>query len=216
MPRRGLRTPQHARTAGAGAVLFAILAALLAILALLAPAALGSELTNSGDNLRDGWYPEQGSLTPQLVSGGTFGQLWSSEVEGSVYAQPLLVNGEVLVATENNKVYALNPNTGAKKWTTSLTGTAWKAADIGCNDLAPNVGVTSTPVVDPATDTAYMTHKAYASGSSGTVRWYMDAINLETGAEREGFPVQLQGTAQNASARPSTRPTSCSGRACCC
>jgi hypothetical protein len=207
MPRRGMRTPQHARTAGAVAVLVAVLAALLAILALLAPAALGSEPTNSGDNLRDGWYPEQGSLTPQLVSGGTFGQLWSSEVEGAVYAQPLLVNGEVLIATENNKVYALNPNTGAKKWTTSLTGTAWKAADIGCNDLAPNVGVTSTPVVDPSTNTAYMTHKAYASGSSGTVRWYMDAINLETGAEREGFPVQLQGTAQNASGQ-TFNPTS--------
>ena len=81
-------------------------------------AALASEPTNSGDNLRDGWYPEQGSLTPQLVSGGTFGQLWSANVEGSVYAQPLLVNGEVLVATENNKVYGLDPNTGAMKWST--------------------------------------------------------------------------------------------------
>ncbi len=197
MPHRGMRTSQDARRARARTALLAV-AALLALLALLVPAAaLASEPTNSGDNLRDGWYPEQGSLTPQLVSGGTFGQLWSSEVEGSVYAQPLLVSGEVLVATENNKVYALDPNTGAKKWTTSLTGTAWKAADIGCGDLAPNVGVTSTPVVDPATNTAYMTHKAYASGSSGTVRWYMDAINLATGAEREGFPVQLQGTAQN-------------------
>ena len=42
-----------------------------------------------------------------------------------------------------------------------------------------------------------MTHKAYASGSSGPVRWYMDAINLANGQEREGFPVQLQGSAQN-------------------
>ena len=57
--------------------------------------------------------------------------------------------------------------------------------------------MTATPVVDPATNTAYMTHKAYASGSSGAVRWYMDAIDLNTGAERSGFPVQLQGTAQN-------------------
>jgi hypothetical protein len=43
-----------------------------------------------------------------------------------------------------------------------------------------------------------MTHKAYASGSSGAVRYYMDAIDLTTGAERAGFPVQLTGTAQNA------------------
>ena len=138
-------------------------------------------------------------------------------VEGSVYAQPLLVNGEVLVATENNKVYGLDPSTGAQKWTTSLAGTAWKAADIGCSDLAPNVGVTSTPVVDPSTNTAYMTHKAYASGSSGTVRWYMDAINLANGQEREGFPVQLQGIrAERIGPDLQPRQRSCSVPACCC
>jgi PQQ-like domain/Protein of unknown function (DUF1573) len=170
----------------------------LALCALAAPlGAWASEPTNAGDNLRDGWYPEQGTLTPQLVSGGTFGQMWSSTVEGQVYAQPLLTNGEVLVATENNKVYGLDPATGAQKWSSSLPGTAWKAADIGCGDLAPNIGVTATPVVDPATNTAYMTHKAYASGSSGAVRYYMDAIDLNTGAERAGFPVSLAGTAQN-------------------
>ncbi len=184
-PARALRAP--------------LVAAVLALLALaLVPVvAFGSEPTQSGDTFRDGWYPEQGSLTPQLVSGGTFGQLWSAKVEGSVYAQPLLVSGEVLIATENNKIYGLDPGTGAAKWSTSLVGTAWKAGDISCNDLAPNVGVTGTPVVDPSTNTAYMTHKAYASGSSGTVRWYMDAINLANGQEREGFPVQLAGSAQN-------------------
>jgi len=178
----------------------AIVAALAwVLLSLLAATALASEPTNAGDNLRDGWYPEQSTLTPQLVSGGTFGQLWSASVEGSVYAQPLLADGEVLVATENNKVYALDPTTGAQKWSTTLNGTAWKSGEISCADLAPNVGVTATPVVDPTTNTAYMTHKAYVSGSSGTVAYYMDAINLATGAEREGFPVQFTGTAQNAS-----------------
>jgi Bacterial lectin/PQQ-like domain/Abnormal spindle-like microcephaly-assoc'd, ASPM-SPD-2-Hydin len=178
----------------------AMVAALALIMLWLLPAgALGSEPTNAGDNLRDGWYPEQSTLTPQLVSGGTFGQLWSASVEGSVYAQPLLADGEVLVATENNKVYALDPTTGAQKWSTTLAGTAWKSGEISCGDLAPNVGVTATPVVDPTTNTAYMTHKAYVSGSSGTVAYYMDAIDLATGAEREGFPVQIAGTAQNAS-----------------
>ncbi len=191
------RAVAHRRVSRLLPALAALLAALCALLALCPAGALGSEPTNSGDNLRDGWYPEQGALTPQLVSGGTFGQLWSANVEGQVYAQPLLVNGEVLVATETNKIYGLDPGTGAAKWSASLLGTAWKAGDIGCNDLAPNVGVTATPVVDPATNTAYMTHKAYASGSSGAVRWYMDAIDLNTGAERSGFPVQLQGTAQN-------------------
>jgi hypothetical protein len=173
---------------------------LLVLLALAASAAaLASEPTNSADNLRDGWYPEQSSLTPQLVSGGTFGQLWSASVEGSVYAQPLLADGVVLVATENNKVYALDPATGAMRWPAPLNlGTPWRAADIGCGDLTPNVGVTATPVVDPATNTAYMTHKTYASGSSGPGRWYMDAVELSTGKEKAGFPVELAGAAQNA------------------
>ena len=197
MPQGRMRQPHGVSPVRARrAPLLAAVLALLA-LALLPVVALGSEPTQSGDNFRDGWYPEQGSLTPQLVSGGTFGQLWSANVEGQVYAQPLLVNGEVLIATENNKIYGLDPGTGAAKWSASLVGTAWKAGDIGCNDLAPNIGVTGTPVVDPSTNTAYMTHKAYASGSSGTVRWYMDAINLANGQEREGFPVQLQGSAQN-------------------
>jgi hypothetical protein len=177
--------------------LAALCIALVAMLGLASSMALASEPTNSGDNLRDGWYPEQGSLTPQLVSGGTFGQLWSAGVEGQVYAQPLLAGGEVVVATENNRVYALDPATGAQKWATTLTGAAWKAGDISCGDLSPTIGVTATPVVDPATNTAYLTHKAYASGTTGAARYYMDAIDLATGAERAGFPVQLAGAAQN-------------------
>lgn len=174
-----------------------LLAALLALL-LAAAGARAAGVTNSGDDLRDGWYPEQGSLSPQLVSGGTFGQLWSASVEGQVYAQPLLANGTLLVATENNKVYGLDPATGSLKWPAPLNlGTPWKPADIGCADLTPSIGVTATPVIDPATNTAYMTHKTYASGSSGPARWYMDAVDLSTGTEKPGFPVALSGAAQN-------------------
>ena len=161
--------------------------------------ALASGITNSADDLRTGWYPNQPTLTPQLVSGGTFGQLWSTAVSGQVYAQPLLANGTLLVATENNLVYGLDPATGASKWAKPLNlGTPWKAADIGCGDLAPTIGVTATPVIDPATNTAYVTHKTYASGTSGVARWYLDALDMSTGTEKAGFPVLLSGTAQNA------------------
>jgi hypothetical protein len=145
--------------------------------------ALAEGVTNAGDDLRDGWYPEEQSLTPQLVSGGTFGQLWSTTVEGQVYGQPLLSNGTLLIATENNKVYGLDPANGAVRWSSSLSfGTPWKPADIGCADLTPNIGVTATPVIDSTTNTAYMTHKTYASGTSGPGRWYMDAIDMTSGA----------------------------------
>jgi hypothetical protein len=176
----------------------------LCTLLLLATAgqALGSGITNSGDDLRTGWYPDEPSITPQLVSGGTFGQLWSTPVEGQVYAQPLLDDGTLLVATEENKVYGLDPVTGALQWSQPLNlGTPWNPNDIGCGDLTPSIGVTATPVIDPATNIAYMTHKTYASGSSGAALWYMDAVDVPTGVEEPGFPVLLSGTAQNAPSR---------------
>jgi Abnormal spindle-like microcephaly-assoc'd, ASPM-SPD-2-Hydin/PQQ-like domain len=162
--------------------------------------AFGAGITNSGDDLRTGWYPNESSISPQLVSGGTFGQLWSTPVSGQVYAQPLLANGALLVATENNELYSLDPATGMQNWST-LLGTPWNASDIGCEDLAPTIGVTGTPVIDSTTNTTYLTHKTYVSGHAGAARWYMDAINMATGAEKPGFPVELSGAAQNAPAQ---------------
>jgi hypothetical protein len=177
----------------------AIVLSALLLLASATSSAVAAGVTRDGDDLRTGWYPDQSSLTPQLVSGGSFGQLWSTAVDGQVYAQPLLANGTLLVATENNKVYGLNPATGASKWAAPLNlGTPWRAADIGCGDLTPNIGVTATPVIDAATNTAYLTHKTYASGTSGPAAYYLDAIDLATGAQKAGFPVRLGGTAQNA------------------
>ena len=109
-------------------------------------------------------------------------------VNGQVYAQPLLENGTLLVATETNHVYGLDPATGTAKWSASL-GTPWNPADIGCGDLTPSIGVTSTPVIDTATNTAYLTHKTYVSGTSGPAAWYMDALDMTSGQERPGFPV---------------------------
>src|SRR4029077_2552488 len=127
-----------------------------------------------------------------LVSGGSFGQLWSTPVDGQVYAQPLLAGGSLVGVTENDKVYALDPASGALRWPgLALLGTPWKGTDIGCSDITPNVGITSTPVVDTSTNTIYLTHKSYASGSSGAARWYMDAVDLTKGTEKAGFPVEL-------------------------
>ena len=53
---------------------------------------MASGVTNAGDDLRTGWYPDEAAITPQLVSGSNFGQLWSATVNGQVYAQPLLLS----------------------------------------------------------------------------------------------------------------------------
>ncbi|MDQ1460364.1 MAG: hypothetical protein QOI08_1848, partial [Actinomycetota bacterium] len=68
--------------------------------------------TNNRDAARTGWYPDQPGLSPAVVGGGSFGQEFSAAVDGQVYAQPVLAGGTLLVATQNNKVYGLDPNTG--------------------------------------------------------------------------------------------------------
>jgi hypothetical protein len=177
---------------------------LAALLCLIGPgAAHAAGVTNSADDLRTGWYPDQRALSPEVVSGGDFGQLWSTPVTGQVYAQPLLANGTLLIGTEANHVYGLDPATGAVRWGKPL-GTPerpeppWNPADLACGDLTPAIGVTATPVVDQATNTAYLTSKTYVSGTSGPARWYLHALDVSTGAERAGFPVVLEGNAQNA------------------
>jgi PQQ-like domain len=169
------------------------------VLLVFAGQAMASGITNSGDDLRTGWYPGETAITPELVKSGTFGQEWSTKVEGQVYAQPLLANGTLFVATERNWIYGLDPATGSAKWGKALEhSTPWNPVDIGCADLTPSIGATATPVIDPATGVAYMTHKSYASGGSGEARWWMDAIDVASGAEKPGFPVELGGEAQNA------------------
>ena len=169
---------------------------LSAFLVLILAAQASADIGNSGDDLRTGWYPDESSLSPALVTSGSFGQLWSAPVNGQVYAQPLLSNGTVVVATETDNVYGLDPATGAQQWSDNLAN-PWNPADIGCADIQPWIGTTSTPVIDPTTNTVYLTYKTYASGSSGPAAWWMDALDVSSGATRPGFPVQLSGTAQN-------------------
>jgi hypothetical protein len=180
-----------------GALLFTFFLLLVGVGQALASETPGSELTNAGGDLRTGWYPNEPSITPELLSGGTFGRLWSTPVEGQVYAQPLLDDGTLLVATEENNLYGLNPATGAQQWTKNL-GEPWNPGEISCADLAPKVGVTATPVIDPATNIAYMTYKTYRTAETEP-EWFMDAVNVSTGEQEPHFPVQLSGTAQNAS-----------------
>ena len=79
--------------------------------------------------------------------------MFDTAVVGQVYAQPLVVGSTVIVATEEDYVYGLNAATGAVKWATHL-GTPY--AITSCGDLSPYVGVTSTPVYDPATGDVYV------------------------------------------------------------
>ncbi|MGZ6071331.1 MAG: choice-of-anchor D domain-containing protein, partial [Myxococcaceae bacterium] len=154
---------------------------------------------SSADDLRTGWYPNQPALAPASVSAPDFGQLFETQLDGQIYAQPLLANGVLLVVTETNNTYTLDPVTGAVLHQRALE-VPWNASDLGCPDLVPQVGVTGTPVIDirdPANVTAYFVTKSYQTGTSGPALAWMHAVDIPSLAERPNFPVQIQGTADN-------------------
>ena len=171
-----------------------------ALTALASPAA-ADNTTVSYDTLRTGWDPNEPNLSPSSVGASDFGQLFSTPVDGQVYAQPVSVGGTLVIGTENNKIYGMNPVTGTVKWSRSV-GPAWPASTIGCGDLVPNIGITATPVYDPASKSLYFTSKVNDGASADTPHWYMHAIDPATGVERTGWPVVIQGTPTNNPGRP--------------
>ncbi|GAA4253231.1 choice-of-anchor D domain-containing protein [Dactylosporangium darangshiense] len=177
------------------AALLPPLLALGAAVALTSSAA-ADETTVSVDTLRTGWDPNEPALGPSAVSAADFGQLFSTQLDGQIYAQPIVVNGTIVAATENNWVYGLNAQTGAIVWSRSV-GPAWPASAIGCGDLVPNIGVTSTPVYDPATQSVFFTAKVNDGSDANHPHFYMHSINPATGAERSGWPVTIQGSPTN-------------------
>ena len=137
--------------------------------------ARADDVTTSLNNLRTGWDPNELGLSPSVVGGGTFGQVFSTVVNGQVYAQPLVVGSTVIVATENDKVYGLNATTGAVKWSDSL-GTPYNITV--CGNLTPNIGITGSPVYDPATGSVYLI--AQVMRSSGP-SYRLLGINAQSG-----------------------------------
>src|ERR1700712_723767 len=164
----------------------------LVVIAVANPAA-ADVTTNSADNLRTGWYGNQPKLTPAAVAAPDFGQLGSMDVLGQVYAQPVISNNILLANTELNNIYGFNATTRAPLWTRNL-GTPFDAVTaLRCSDIKPLVGITSTPVVDPATGTEYVMSKVGVP----SVAFYLHAIDITSGAERPGWPVLIQGVADN-------------------
>ncbi len=81
--------------------------------------------------------------------------LWESEpLDGNVYAEPLIVGNQVMMATEQNTVYSFDLGTGKRIWKASL-GTPVSISQLGCGDIDPS-GITSTPVADPSAGQMYV------------------------------------------------------------
>lgn len=166
-----------------------------------------SVLTYHNDLARTGQNLNETLLTPASVSSGQFGRLFSYPVDGQVYAQPLYMPGVVIpgqgihnvifVATEHDSVYAFDADNylAAPLWHVSFLNpaqgvTAASAADLECASITPEVGITGTPVIDPASGTLYVV--AMTEPSSENFEHQIHALDITTGAEKTGSPVEIQ------------------------
>ena len=162
------------------------------------------------DNQRTGANWHEALLTPRNVHPATFGKLFVLPVDGDTYAQPLFVprleipgkgvHNVVFVATEHDSVYAFDaagrPDTPL--WHVSfLRGkgvTTVPQAAVGCQFIEPEIGITSTPVIDAASRTMYVLVRTSEPGSDARPRYYqrLHALDIADGAERPGSPVLIR------------------------
>src|SRR6185312_11255990 len=134
---------------------------LIVVLAPLLPAsgAAGHILTYHNSNLRHGAYVVPG-LTLAAAANMHRDTGFNAALSGHIYAQPLYWRpknthpGLVIAATESNIVYALNDTTGAIVWQTQLAPSV-PLSELPCGNIDP-MGITGTPVIDPATATIYL------------------------------------------------------------
>jgi hypothetical protein len=155
-----------------------------------------NDLNRSGQNLAES------ALTLTNVASSTFGLLRSLPVDGRVDAQPLYLSAlsaaggtfnTVFVATEHDSVYAFDSDSGAILWHVSLLGTGEKTSDTrGCSQVSPEIGITSTPVIDRsagAHGTMYVV--AMSIDSSSNYHQRLHALDVTTGAELLNGPVDI-------------------------
>lgn len=168
-----------------------------------------NDLARTGQNL------DETVLTAGTVNKTQFGKLFSYSVDGYTYAEPLYVenlnisgqgtHNVVFVATEHDSVYSFDADglDSSPLWHRSFIDpqhgiTTVSTSDIGgCTDLVPEIGITSTPVIDPATNTLYVVAKT-KEVVGGVTNFYqrLHALDITTGNEQPNSPVVIQATVQ--------------------
>jgi hypothetical protein len=173
--------------------------------AFLAVTTYSGTFTQKNDSLRTGQNLNEVALTTGNVNQNQFGKLFTRSVDGQLYAQPLYVPNVtipsvgtynvVYVATENDSVYAFDADGTATSplWQTSLLGGGQplNTTDINCSNITPVIGITSTPVIDPATNTMFVVART-KTGTSGNYTYYQTlyAVDIVTGAILQSVQIQ--------------------------
>ena len=162
-------------------LLLLVIGVALAVPAAYAAAAVPAWTTYRHDAARSG-------IDPDSTSPGTPSQVWQTPaLDGEVYAQPLVDGAYVYVATENDSVYKLDAASGAVVWSQHVA-TPEPSSAAPCGDISPSIGVTSTPVIDPAANRMYVVG---AVSSSGAVHHELFALDLSSGQLVAGFPIMV-------------------------
>jgi hypothetical protein len=179
------------------------------------PPAANLDVTTYHDDVeRTGLNAKETILTPSNVNSTTFGLLRIMSVDGKVDGEPLYLSNlsiagsqqnVVFAVTEHDSVYAFNADTGAQLWKTSILGSGETPSDDhGCGQITPEIGITSTPVIDRSAGshgTIFVV--GMTKDQSGKYHQRLHALDLTTGAEQPGSPVEIQasypGTGANSS-----------------
>jgi len=159
--------------------------------------------TYHNDTARTGQNLQETILTSSNVNSSSFGKLFTIPVDGVIDAQPLYMSSlsiaggthnVLYTVTENDSVYAFDADTGALLWQVSVLGAGETPSDTrNCGQITPEIGITSTPVIDRTSGphgTIYVV--GMSKGSSGNYYQRLHALDLTTGAEEFGGPVTVQ------------------------
>jgi uncharacterized repeat protein (TIGR01451 family) len=167
--------------------------------------------THHNDNARTGQNLNETVLTPANVRVGTFGKLLTYSLDGMAIASPLYVanvnvpgqglHNVVYIATEHDSVFAFDADgrSSSPLWSKSFLNPAAGVTSVPCHDpdpdcdISPEIGITSTGVIDTATGTLYLVAKTKeVSGQNVSYVQRLHALDIGSGDEKFGGPVILQ------------------------
>jgi hypothetical protein len=163
-------------------------------------------VTNHNDIGRTGQNTNEVVLTHANVNSAAFGKIGFFGVDGLVDAQPLYLSNVAIpgkgthdvlyVVTENDSVYAFDATTGDVLWqVTALLAGETFSDDRGCSQVTPNIGITSTPVIDRTHGPhGAIYFVAMSKDASAKYHQRLHALDVTTGAELFGGPTTIQAT----------------------